>query len=563
MQECVIHEREEKGGGREGGMEGERKRERESRGRGSPVATSLASHQGEQGSIRVTPDFRMWESCRTMAVGRRGFFFGDLPFPPSLHSGSCSIPTSIILIGSQDLAASSPIVQSAVALFTAVMLAVADFSSRWSLPALLVALNTDRQEMSYESAKCTAVNGRLYGAGQVAASRFDTNNAGLPIPTRHQSIRVEDFITFRSARLPGYGRITLTKIPKASSATYTHGEGPNASVTVSGFGMFNDPTCNALPKFQYCSRAALLEWLERSSPNKANCVPAPVQGHSRNSACAEHARTMLSSGGRVTRNLTFPLSLHSGPLLHIRLIPPINGSRNHLKWTQNFPNTKWRNVRDSYVRYPRSTRTKIPDECFVSTATSCSFPLVPERHSCWPDRQDWCRIRHILTGPVTVVYCRKTRIGCTKGPLVYAVNQSDVDIGHCWKHSNDGTEIALADRREIHISERPLLTYRRWQLALAFGTQLELARGLLTFYKYRKLRQKAKSKYRNRIRLERASQKRSSDTHKTPYDRVKRCRECKINTKASERVNVDVFTQNKRPRPQHSHAPFFNACDKK
>ncbi|KAJ8891678.1 hypothetical protein PR048_004206 [Dryococelus australis] len=52
----------------------------------------------------------------------------------------------------------------------------------------------------------------------------------------------------------------------------------------------------------------------------------------------------------------------------------------------------------------------------------------------------------------------------------------------------------------------------------------------------------AKSKYRNRTWLERASQKQSSDTHKTPYDRVKRCRERKINIKASERVNVDVFT---------------------
>ncbi|KAJ8872337.1 hypothetical protein PR048_025941 [Dryococelus australis] len=50
-------------------------------------------------------------------------------------------------------------------------------------------------------------------------------------------------------------------------------------------------------------------------------------------------------------------------------------------------------------------------------------------------------------------------------------------------------------------------------------------------------RQKAKSKYRNRIRLERASQRRSSDTHKTPYDRVKRFRERKIYIKASERVN--------------------------
>ncbi|KAJ8873168.1 hypothetical protein PR048_026785 [Dryococelus australis] len=64
-------------------------------------------------------------------------------------------------------------------------------------------------------------------------------------------------------------------------------------------------------------------------------------------------------------------------------------------------------------------------------------------------------------------------------------------------------------------------------------------------------RQKAKSKYSNRIRLERASEKQSSDSHKTPYVRVKRCRERKINIKASERVNVDVFTQNKRPSVSH------------
>ncbi|KAJ8888190.1 hypothetical protein PR048_007677 [Dryococelus australis] len=51
-------------------------------------------------------------------------------------------------------------------------------------------------------------------------------------------------------------------------------------------------------------------------------------------------------------------------------------------------------------------------------------------------------------------------------------------------------------------------------------------------------RQKAKSKYINRIRLERVSQKQSSDTHETPYDRVKRCRERKINIKASECVNL-------------------------
>ncbi|KAJ8878744.1 hypothetical protein PR048_019330 [Dryococelus australis] len=49
---------------------------------------------------------------------------------------------------------------------------------------------------------------------------------------------------------------------------------------------------------------------------------------------------------------------------------------------------------------------------------------------------------------------------------------------------------------------------------------------------------KTKSKYINRTRLERDSQKQSSDTHKTPYDRLKRCRERKINIKASERVNT-------------------------
>ncbi|KAJ8871464.1 hypothetical protein PR048_027781 [Dryococelus australis] len=44
----------------------------------------LASHQDDPGSIigRVTPDIRMWESCRTMPLG----FLGDLPFLTPLHS---------------------------------------------------------------------------------------------------------------------------------------------------------------------------------------------------------------------------------------------------------------------------------------------------------------------------------------------------------------------------------------------------------------------------------------------------------------------------------------------
>ncbi|KAJ8895848.1 hypothetical protein PR048_001187 [Dryococelus australis] len=54
--------------------------------------------------------------------------------------------------------------------------------------------------------------------------------------------------------------------------------------------------------------------------------------------------------------------------------------------------------------------------------------------------------------------------------------------------------------------------------------------------------QKAKLNYRNRIRLERASQTQSSDTHKTSYDRVKRCRERKKFIKVSERVNTRSMT---------------------
>ncbi|KAJ8867547.1 hypothetical protein PR048_031349 [Dryococelus australis] len=63
----------------------------------------LASHQGEPGSIfgRVTPDFRMWESCRTMPLV--GGFSRGSPVSPAPSFRRCSILTSITLIGSQDL----------------------------------------------------------------------------------------------------------------------------------------------------------------------------------------------------------------------------------------------------------------------------------------------------------------------------------------------------------------------------------------------------------------------------------------------------------------------------
>ncbi|KAJ8896098.1 hypothetical protein PR048_001440 [Dryococelus australis] len=69
---------------------------------------------------------------------------------------------------------------------------------------------------------------------------------------------------------------------------------------------------------------------------------------------------------------------------------------------------------------------------------------------------------------------------------------------------------------------RPLRT-KRSQLRIAIRLLLLQLRKLNTMSAY--TRQKVESKYRNRIRLERAPQKKSSDTHKTPYDRVKRCRE--------------------------------------
>uniref|UniRef100_T1HQG4 Uncharacterized protein n=1 Tax=Rhodnius prolixus TaxID=13249 RepID=T1HQG4_RHOPR len=54
-------------------------------------------------------------------------------------------------------------------------------------------------------------------------------------------------------------------------------------------------------------------------------------------------------------------------------------------------------------------------------------------------------------------------------------------------------------------------------------------------------RRKAKTKYRDHIRLERASQEQSNGNNKTPYDRVKLCRESK-RMNAAERINDGVST---------------------
>ncbi|KAJ8891038.1 hypothetical protein PR048_010547 [Dryococelus australis] len=67
---------------------------------GCPAVSLLASHQSDPGSIpgRVTPDFRMWESCRMMPLV--GGFSRGSPVSPALSFRRCS---SITYIGSQDL----------------------------------------------------------------------------------------------------------------------------------------------------------------------------------------------------------------------------------------------------------------------------------------------------------------------------------------------------------------------------------------------------------------------------------------------------------------------------
>ncbi|CAD7081884.1 unnamed protein product [Hermetia illucens] len=54
-------------------------------------------------------------------------------------------------------------------------------------------------------------------------------------------------------------------------------------------------------------------------------------------------------------------------------------------------------------------------------------------------------------------------------------------------------------------------------------------------------RRKANSKYKNRIRLERASQQQSNGINKTPYDRVKQGRQRKI-MNAADRINDGAGT---------------------
>ncbi|KAJ8879830.1 hypothetical protein PR048_020447 [Dryococelus australis] len=114
--------------------------------------------------------------------------------------------------------------------------------------------------------------------------------------------------------------------------------------------------------------------------------------------------------------------------------------------------------------------------------------------------------------------------------------------------------VSVAAGCRQHTFQRPCPTEQRppdtWKVVPDLATSLTYnipAQNTISAY----TRQKDTSKCINRIRLERAPQKQSSGD--TPYDRVKRCKKIKT----SERVNVDVFSQNKRPCPQHSHTKII------
>ncbi|KAJ8870824.1 hypothetical protein PR048_027123, partial [Dryococelus australis] len=65
--------------------------------------TKMNRAQSPAGSL---PDFRKWESCRTMPLVGAGFL-GDLPFSLPLHSGAAPYSPHFTLVDSQDLAVES------------------------------------------------------------------------------------------------------------------------------------------------------------------------------------------------------------------------------------------------------------------------------------------------------------------------------------------------------------------------------------------------------------------------------------------------------------------------
>ncbi|KAJ8865685.1 hypothetical protein PR048_033205 [Dryococelus australis] len=144
---------------------------------------------------------------------------------------------------------------------------------------------------------------------------------------------------------------------------------------------------------------------------------------------------------------------------------------------------------------------------------------------------------HFPQAKVNILYDTRTSSLCPSNIVSWQGHQMSPRSQGCM--SRPGEHI-----RNVSVSQR--ITGIRTNRPAVEPTTCEM-RGRYRIFTRKKLRkhnamsactrQEAKSKYRNRIRLERASQKRSSDTHKISCGRVKRCRERQINIKAPERVN--------------------------
>ncbi|KAJ8880496.1 hypothetical protein PR048_016966 [Dryococelus australis] len=210
-----------------------------------------------------------------------------------------------------------------------------------------------------------------------------------------------------------------------------------------------------------------------------------------------------------------------------------------------------------------SSRSARADEFFACEPAEVNERLITsdillEKWSSWQDRQTsgssekiWEATAKINTDRNAISFSRRPHSGhrfLLRAPSAYSTEQAPShlatlrDTPRHWGAGN--AKVLCAARPHILFTCQGVSALRSRPInatGVIYGSCLTCPR-LSSFIKKKHLCDVVTSQYRNCIRLERASQKQSSDTHKTPYDRVKRCRERKINIRASERVNVGVFT---------------------
>ncbi|KAJ8874480.1 hypothetical protein PR048_025340 [Dryococelus australis] len=214
-------------------------------------------------------------------------------------------------------------------------------------------------------------------------------------------------------------------------------------------------------------------------------------------ADADNRNTRISrntlDADALRRNLLHPDSLPLIAAQHIALLwnqPNPNGERiTNYKETPVFPNT--------FIHFPRKLEDANRTPAYLARYVSCEFDssLVA------------------------------TRLRGGRDPLSCALSRPQ---GHVKEEGDVSSACDIRLRSGVFPAYRGPSSHDPWRTP----AQPPRCPRPHQDRKYKKLntmsayaRQKAKSKYRNRIRLERASQKQSSDAHKTPFDRVRRFRE--------------------------------------